>query len=92
MKNKLARIKKLIRDGQWFVELHCLEELKNDGFTLGDLKNSLLSAVECNELTDDPSHIRYVIYGAALDGRSLTAVVFFRGRSVRIKTAYEPYG
>ncbi len=92
MKNKLARIKRLVRAGLWYVEWHCLDELTKDGFTLGDLKNAILSTEECDELTGDPSHIRYVLYGRALDDRSLTVVVFFRGRNVRIKTAYEPYG
>jgi hypothetical protein len=91
MKNKLARIKRLVRAGQWFVESHCLDELSKDGFTLGDLKNAILLTEECDELTDDPSHARYVLHGQALDERPLTAVVFFRGRNVRIKTAYEPY-
>ena len=91
MKNKLARIKRLVRAGQWYVESHCLYELHKDGFTLGDLKNAILSTEDCEELTDDPSNIRYVLYGQALDDRPLTAVVFFRGRNVRIKTAYEPY-
>lgn len=76
MKTKLARIKKLVRDGLYFVEIHCTEELGDDGFTLGDLEKSLLMAVACDELTDHPSRIRYVVHGAALDGRSLTSVVF----------------
>lgn len=92
MKNKLARIKRLVRPGQWYVETHCLEELKKDGFTLGDLKHAILSTLDFDELTDNPSHVRFVLYSQALDDRPLTAVVFFRGRNVRIKTVYEPYG
>ncbi len=58
MRSKLARIKRYVRAGQWYIEEHCLDELRNDGFTISDLRNAILSTIECDELTDDPSHVR----------------------------------
>lgn len=86
----LAKIKRYVRSGHAEIEGHALIELRNDGFTAADAKHAILSAAEFEELTGDPSHIRYVLYGEASDGRPLNIVVFFQGRSVKIKTAYEP--
>ena len=87
----LSKIKRYVRAGQWKLEEHVLDALQNDGFTIADAKYAILSAVEFDEMTGDESHIRYVVFGHAIDGRPLVIVMFFRGRSVRIKTAYEPF-
>ena len=86
----LSKIKSHVRAGNWKAEEHALNELQKDGFTVADAKHAILSAWEFDELTDDPSQVRYVLFGQAIDDRPLVIVVFSRGRSVRIKTAYEP--
>ena len=86
----LSKIKSHVRAGNWKAEEHALNELQKDGFTVADAKHAILSAWEFDELTDDRSQVRYVLFGQAIDDRPLVIVVFFRGRSVRIKTAYEP--
>ena len=86
----LSKIKSHVRAGNWKAEEHALNELQKDGFTVADAKHGILSAWEFDELTDDPPQVRYVLFGQAIDDRPLVIVVFSRGRSVRIKTAYEP--
>lgn len=90
MADVLSKIKRFVRAGQWRVEKHALDELAKDEFTLQDVKHGILSTIEFDELTHDDSHVRYRLYCLSLSGRPMVIIVFFRGRSVRIKTAYEP--
>lgn len=56
----LSKIKSHVRAGNWKAEEHALNELQKDGFTVADAKHAILSAWEFDELTDDPSQVRYV--------------------------------
>lgn len=63
MATALSKIKRSIRDGEFRVGAHFLEELAADSITLGDAISSMLNAEEFDKLTDDESHIRYRIFG-----------------------------
>ena len=86
------RIKRNIREGNYIVSQHCRKELAEDGFLVQDAVAAILSSVECDIFTDDESHVRYVLYGQARDGRLLAVVVMIHQGTVILKTAYESFG
>lgn len=86
-----TRIRRKIRDGDFLVKGHVLDELEQDGFAELDAVAAILNASEFDKLTDDESHIRYIFYGNARDGRALTVVVTIHQGTVILKTAYEDF-
>lgn len=88
----LAQIKDKIREGKFRFSLHCLEELYDEGFTEQDAVKAIRNAPDFDKLTEDLSHVRYVLFGRAGDGRDLNVVVFFSQGTLVIKTAYEELG
>ncbi len=81
-----------MRDGNFLVSGHALDQLEQDGFAELDAVAAILSASEFDKVTDDESHIRYVFSGNARDGRVLTVVVIVHQGTVILKTAYEDFG
>lgn len=85
------RIRQKVKDGNFVISNHCRVELAVDAFSGQDAIAAILNAVECDKLTDDESHVRYVIYGQARDGRLLDVVVMIHQGTVIVKTAYESF-
>ena len=84
-------IKQKVRDGNVVISNHCRTELAADGFSGQDAITAILKSVECDKLKDDKSHVRYLIYGQARDGRPLNVVVMIHQGTVILKTAYESF-
>ncbi len=85
------RIKRCVREGNYFVSQHCRKELADDGFMVQDAIAAIVSSVECDIFTDDESHIRYKLYGHARDGRVMDVVVMSHQGKLILKTAYESF-
>jgi hypothetical protein len=85
----LSRIKQKVRDGNFVISGHCQDELENDFLSVSNAVKAILNASEFDKLTDDESHVRYVLYGEARDGRALDVIVMIHQGTVILKTAYE---
>ncbi len=90
MATTLSKVKRAIRNGDYQIGEHFLEELASDNLTISDALSSILNAAEFDKLTDDESHIRYRIYGMSADGRDIVTIVFFSQGTLFLKTVYEP--
>lgn len=84
-----TRIQRKVLRGEFEFTIHCLDELADEKFSLGDAISAILNASDFDKLTGDESHIRYVFYGCATDGRTMKVTVFLSQGSVFIKTVYE---
>jgi hypothetical protein len=87
----LRQIQSLIRRGDYVLSVHVENELEDDGFTDQDLEAAILNGEIVRRERDNIGRPKYVIEGATLDGRGLTAVVqpFQSRQLVVIVTAYE---
>lgn len=87
----LRQIQAFVRQGEYVLSIHVENELENDGFTAQDLEAAILHGVIVRRERDAMGRLKYVIEGAALDGRGLTAVVqpFQTRQLVVIVTVYE---
>ena len=73
------------------LSLHAQNEMANDRFTEEDLEGSILNGEIVRRQRDRIGRPKYVIEGAALDGRGLTTVVqLFQTRQLVVMvTIYE---
>ncbi|HEX6279751.1 MAG TPA: DUF4258 domain-containing protein, partial [Pyrinomonadaceae bacterium] len=85
----LSKIKRALRAGKFEFGLHFLEELASDELTLEEVVSSILTASEFDKLTDDPSNIRYRIFGISDSGRNIVTIVIYSEGKVFFKTVYE---
>ena len=87
----LQQIRSLVRQGNYVLSLHAQNEMANDRFTEEDLGGSILNGEIVRRQRDRIGRPKYVIEGAALDGRGLTAVVqLFQTRQLVVMvTIYE---
>jgi hypothetical protein len=90
MATTLSKIKRALRNGDYQIGEHFLDELASDNLTIGEAISSILNAVEFDKLTDDESHTRYRIYGMSASGRNIVTIVFFSQGTLFLKTVYEP--
>ncbi|HXH70734.1 MAG TPA: DUF4258 domain-containing protein [Pyrinomonadaceae bacterium] len=91
MASILTKIQRKVLQGDFDFSFHCLLELAEENFEPSDAVSAILNAKDFDKLTDDESHIRYVLYGYANDGRAMKIVVFLSQRRVFIKTIYEHF-
>lgn len=91
MASILTKIQGKVLQKNYNPSFHCLKELKDEYFILDDAVCAILNAKEFDKLTDDESHIRYVLYGYAKDGRAMKVTIFLSQGQVVIKTIYEDY-
>ena len=85
----LARIKRAIRNGDFEIGVHCIQEAAADQLAINEVISAILNASEFDKLTDDESHIRYRIYGVTATEREIVIVVFFSQGTLFLKTVYE---
>jgi hypothetical protein len=87
----LQQIQAFIRQGTYVLSVHVESELEDDGFTDKDLETAILNGEIVRRERDNIGRPKYVLEGAALDGRGLTAVVqpFQMRQLVVIVTVYE---
>jgi len=85
----LTKIQRKILEDNFEFSTHCLFELAEESFSPKDAISAILNAFAFDKLTNDESHTRYAIYGAARDSRLIKVIVFLSQGKVFIKTAYE---
>ena len=86
----INRFRNLIRTLNYVVSTHAAEELEDDGLSILDLENIILTGQITERQRDVQTHeIKYVISGSTLDGSHAQAVVKvgFTGKLIII-TAY----
>ena len=73
---KINRFRNLIRTLNYVVSTHAAEELEDDGLSILDLENIILTGQITERQRDVQTHeIKYVISGGTLDGARAQAVV-----------------
>ncbi len=87
----LARIRALVKQGDYVLSIHAENELANDDLDERDLEAAILNGAIVRRERDPIGRPKYVIAGPTLGRRELTAVVqlFQSRRLVVIITAYE---
>ena len=85
----LRRIRRAVRESQYQMTDHALEEADADTLTLNNIRNVLLNGDLDSTYTDDPRGSRYVIRGD-VDENPVNVVCRFRsdGRLLIIITIY----
>ena len=87
----LAKIRALVKQGDYVLSVHAENELADDNLNEQDLEAAILSGTIIRRERDPIGRAKYVIEGRTLGGKGLTAVVqLFQTRQlVVIITAYE---
>ena len=71
----IALLRRLIRSSQYLVSIHAAEELEDDGLTVLDLENVLLTGQIIERQRDRVTHeTKVVIRGQSLHGSSCCTV------------------
>lgn len=85
----LTRIKMAVREGNYELTEHAIEEAEADGFGPLDIRQALFQGEIVRRYTKDPRGPRYKLCGPAMDGRLMYIVCRFNEwRSVRIITVF----
>jgi hypothetical protein len=72
----ITRLRNLIRTLRYVVSLHAAEEMEDDGITILDLENIILTGRIVERQKDqETNETKIVIRGSTLDGRQAEAVV-----------------
>lgn len=85
----LSKIKRLVRNGDYRIGIHCFHEMAADNLSVNEVVSAILNADEFDKLTDDESHIRYRLRGLSETERDIVIVVFFTQGRLFLKTVYE---
>ena len=88
----LKRIQDKIRRGEYIMTLHAEDEMSDDGYTIYDIENGLLSGTIIERQKDAHSgEWKYLIRGNALEKGEIEMVVKFGPTDkVVIVTVYAP--
>jgi Domain of unknown function (DUF4258) len=72
----ISRIRSLLRALRYVVSMHAAEEMEDDGFTILDLENIILTGTIVERQKDQKTdETKIVIRGFSLDGREAETVV-----------------
>ncbi|XGV96515.1 MAG: DUF4258 domain-containing protein [Leptolyngbya sp. BL-A-14] len=74
-RNDIDRIREKIRLCQYDMSAHAMEEMAEDGLTILDVEEAILSGQVRRVEKDDPRGTRYVVMGTALDQETTVGVV-----------------
>jgi len=74
----IERIRRRIRDRDYYLSGHAEEEMVEEGFERYDMERAILNGVIDRRLTEDPRGTRYRIEGPASDGREMGVLCRFR--------------
>lgn len=87
----LAKIRALVKRGDYILSIHAENELADDNLDELDLEAAILNGEIIRRERDPIGRAKYVIEGTTLDGKDLTAVAqFFQTRQIVVfVTAYE---
>jgi len=87
----LDKIRTLVTQGEYILSIHAENEMADDRLTEQDLEAAILNGRIARRKRDRIGRAKYIIEGAALDGRGMTAVaqLFQTRQLVVIITACE---
>jgi hypothetical protein len=87
----LAKIRALVKQGEYILSIHAENELADDNLNEQDLEAAILNGTIIRRERDPIGRPKYIIEGKTLEGKDLTAVVqLFQTRQlVVIITLYE---
>ena len=87
----LTKIREKIRQEEYVLTVHAEEEINNDEFVEVDVETSILNGRIIRRQRDLLGRAKYIIEGAATDGRKVQTVCRFSdsGNYVVIITVYE---
>lgn len=87
----LVRFRDSIRNGNYRISAHALEETADDDLLAADLEQIVLTGRIVRRQTRDPRGVRYVLRGRTADGREGCIVGrFAEDGALLIITAYVP--
>jgi hypothetical protein len=84
--NILNIIKQRLRENRVQVQTHVFDKCDFYEISIEDVNNAMLTAKNCDKLTDDPRGTRYVLSGQTLDDRELFVFCRFRNEKVIVIT------
>lgn len=86
----IERLRKKIRDRDYYLSSHAEEEMVQDGFERSDVENAVLEGFVEKKLTHDPRGTRYRVQGPSGDGRIMSVLCRFQETGpLIIITVYE---
>jgi hypothetical protein len=74
-RSNIERIRERIRQRQYDMSAHAMEEMAEDGLTIVDVEHAVLHGVITRIERDDPRGTKYVIEGSAADEPFYVGVV-----------------
>jgi hypothetical protein len=74
----MDRIRRKIRQRDYYLSSHAEEEMAEDGFERPDMENAILRGFVHKRMTRDPRGTRYRVEGPASDGRLMHVLCRFR--------------
>lgn len=85
--SKIGLIRRLVQNGLYYLTEHAYDEAEDDGFSIFDVENSLLTG---RARRSWPKEGKIEVVGRSLDGRILGSVCrVTKGGKVRVITVYE---
>jgi hypothetical protein len=74
-RSRIERIRTHIRQRQYDMSAHAMEEMAEDDLDIEDVERALLTGVIQRVERDDPRGTKYVVQGIGTDGTTLVGVV-----------------
>ena len=87
----LERIQQAVRDGNYDMTAHAVEEMAEDQLDIADVEAGILSGALVKTAKDDPRGKRYAVHGIGADGQTPVGTVgrFTGAERYLIITVYE---
>jgi len=91
MRRIIDRIREKVRNGQYVLIFHAIDEITEEGFGEEDFEQAMIRGRVVRGQRDRLGRRKYTVEGAALDRRSLRVVCQFSGtrNSLVVITVYE---
>jgi hypothetical protein len=74
-RSRISRIRDHIRQRQYDMSAHAMEEMAEDDLDIEDVEHALLTGAIRRIERDDPRGVKYVVQGLAVDGVTLVGIV-----------------
>jgi len=91
MRRIIDRIREKVRNAQYVLTFHAIDEMTEEGFEEEDFEQAMMTGRIVRRQRDRLGRRKYTVEGVALDRRPLQAVCRFSdtGESVVVITVYE---
>lgn len=74
-RSRIERIRKKIRQGEYDMSAHAMEEMAEDNLDIEDVQHAILNGHISHISKNDPRGTKYTVEGAAADNRTPVGVV-----------------